>query len=69
MCDDFMKKLSKKLELKIEEFTLSRLIEFKINKEMDMSLRGIDRRGLPHSFFKSVSVSYNDEKAQKKLKG
>ena len=36
---------------------------------MDMVFRGIDPRGVPFSFFKNVSVAYNDEKAYKNLKG
>ena len=31
--------------------------------------RGIDSRGVPHSFFKEVSVAYDKEEAYKKLKG
>ena len=69
LCDDFMKRLAKKLELKVEQFVLSRLIEFKKNKENDILFRGIDRRGVPFSFFKEVGVSYDNEKAYKKLKG
>lgn len=60
LCDDFMKRLMKKLEIKVEEFVLTRLIEFKLNKEMDIVFRGIDTRGVPFSFFKAVSVAFNN---------
>ena len=32
LCDNFMKKLAEKLELKIEEFLLTRYISFILNK-------------------------------------
>lgn len=69
MCDDFMKLLAAEMQLQIEEFTLTRYIQFNLNKEFEMSFRGMDPRGVPFSFLKEVSVAFNKEKSYKALKG
>lgn len=48
---------------------LTRLLHFELNKEMDMVFRGVDSRGIPFSYLKTVSVAFNDEKRYKPLKG
>lgn len=52
LCDDFMKMLMPKLKVKVEDFILHRLIEFTVNKDGEMEFRGIDRRGIPFTYFK-----------------
>lgn len=56
LCDDVMKRLAAKLELKVKDFILKRLIDFKISQGEDLHFRGIDFRGVPFSFFKTVSA-------------
>jgi NAD-dependent SIR2 family protein deacetylase len=36
LCDDVMKRLAAKMELKVREFILKRLISFKISKENEL---------------------------------
>jgi hypothetical protein len=67
MCDDVMKRLTAKLNLKIRPFTLNRLINFTPVEE-GVSFRGVDSRGVPFTFFKSVSVKLDKGKAEP-LKG
>jgi len=69
LCDDVMKRLAAKLELKVKDFTLERLINFKLNKNQELEFRGVDHRNVPFSFFKGVSVTYDKEKVAKKIKG
>jgi hypothetical protein len=52
LCDDVMKKLVNKLELKVHKFVLHRQISFNLNKEKEICFRGVDHRGIPFSFFK-----------------
>jgi hypothetical protein len=47
-----MKKLAKKMELKIDEFVITRMIKFNLNKEMEMIFRGVDKLGRFHTFLK-----------------
>lgn len=54
LCDDVMKRLAAKLELKVRDFILKRLIDFKIGQGEELLFRGIDQRGVPFTFFKSV---------------
>jgi hypothetical protein len=68
LCDDVMRRLAAKLELKVRDFILKRLISFKISKENDLEFRGIDIREVPFTFFKSVSAKINGKPAQA-LKG
>lgn len=68
LCDDVMRRLAAKLELKVRDFILKRLISFKINKETDLEFRGIDIREVPFTFFKSVSAKIHGKPAQA-LKG
>jgi hypothetical protein len=58
LCDDVMKRLAAKMELKVKQFILKRLISFTLNKERKMEFRGIDWRAVPFTFFKSVSAKY-----------
>ena len=51
LCDDVMKRLAAKLELKVKDFILKRLIDFRISQGEDLYFRGIDVRGVPFSFF------------------
>lgn len=69
LCDDVMKRLAQKLTLKINDFVLYRQIQFKGNKEMQVSFRGVDQREIPFSFLKEVSVAYDGSKEYKKLVG
>lgn len=64
LCDDVMRRLVAKLQLKVQDFILKRLISFKISKETDLEFRGIDNRGVPFTFFKSVSVKSNGKPLQ-----
>ena len=68
LCDDVMRRLAAKMELKVRDFILKRLISFKISKENELSFRGIDVREVPFTFFKSVSAKINGKPAQT-LKG
>lgn len=63
LCDDVMRRLAAKLELKVRDFILKRLISFKINKENDLEFRGIDIREVPFTFFKSVFAKINGNPA------
>lgn len=63
LCDDVMRRLASKLELKVRDFILKRLISFKINKENDLEFRGIDVREVPFTFFKSVLAKINGKPA------
>lgn len=63
LCDDVMRRLAAKLELKVRDFILKRLISFKINKENDLEFRGIDIREVPFTFFKSVFAKINEKPA------
>lgn len=56
LCEDVMKLLVAKMELKVREFILKRFIEFKINPKKELEFRGIDRRGVPFSFFRRVTT-------------
>ena len=66
-----MTRLAKKMELKVRQFLLKRIINFKLNPKKELEFRGIDKRGVPFSFFKSVFVDYQDKKQikQEQLKG
>ena len=54
LCDEFMKKLSEKLELKIEQFLIRKLLKFTVNKKMETFIRGVDSRGLNYTLLKEV---------------
>jgi NAD-dependent SIR2 family protein deacetylase len=66
LCDDVMRRLAAQLQLKVRDFILKRLISFRIAKE-SLEFRGIDRRGVPFTFFKEVSAKTGNGK--EKLKG
>lgn len=65
LCDEFMKRLSEKLELKMEEFFIRKLIKFSINKEMQMNIRPIDPRGLSYTFLKEVQAFNHEDELMK----
>lgn len=69
LCDDVMKRLAKKLELKVRDFVLRRLINFKMNIKNELEFRGIDKRGVPFTFFKSVKAKKENEKVYTPVKG
>ena len=69
LCDDVMKRLAAKLELKVRDFILKRLIDFKISQGEDLYFRGIDKRGVPFTFFKSVSAKVGKNAKSVPLKG
>ena len=59
MCDDVMRRLAAAMKLKVSDFILKRLINFKINnKTNNLEFRGIDHRGVPYTFFKTVSIKH-----------
>lgn len=62
LCEDVMKRLAAKLELKVRDFILKRLISFSINPKKEMEFRGIDKRGIPFTFFKKVSCIEGEKK-------
>ena len=59
-----MEKLAKKMELKMEQFLLTRLIRFNMNKEMQLTFRGTDIRGFPYSFLKTVVVKSKEVRGE-----
>lgn len=69
LCDDVMKRLAAKLELKVRDFILKRLIDFRISQVEDLYFRGIDLRGVPFTFFKSVSAKIGKNGKRLPLKG
>lgn len=69
LCEDVMKRLAKKMELKVSHFILKRMINFRINARKEFEFRGIDKRGVPHSFFKNVLLEHGKEKKREQLKG
>lgn len=70
LCDDVMKRLAAKLQLKVRDFVLQRLISFNINpKTNNLEFRGIDVRGVPFTFFKSVSFQKLNENKGKVVAG
>ena len=56
-----MKRLAKKLDLKVRTFILKRLIQFHTTPNKQLEFRGIDRRGVPFSFFKKVSSKVGEK--------
>lgn len=50
-----MKRLAAKMELKVKDFILKRFINFRINPKKQLEFRGIDKSGIPFSFFKKVT--------------
>jgi hypothetical protein len=68
LCEDVIKRLAVKLDLKVRDFILRRLISFRINAKKEMEFRGIDKRGIPFSFFKKVSCK-EEEKKVGEIKG
>ena len=53
-----MMRVAKKMELKVMDFLLKRTISFRLNnKRKEYEFRGIDKRGVPYSFFYSVHVA------------
>lgn len=52
LCDDVMKRLAEKLTLKVKDFVLYRQIQFKTDKELKVTFRGVDQREIPFSFLK-----------------
>jgi hypothetical protein len=69
LCDDVMKRLAVKLELKVKDFILKRLIDFKIGQGEELHFRGIDQRGVPFTFFKSVFAKVEKNGKTLPLKG
>ena len=67
MCEDVMRKLAVQIELNVQEFILKRMINFRMNKSKEYEFRGIDKRGVPFSFFKTVTA--NSGGKMKELKG
>lgn len=57
------------MELKVNQFILKRLIDFRISKDHKMEFRGIDWRGVPFTFFKSVTVKFDKNGPSQILKG
>jgi hypothetical protein len=55
MCEDVMIRLAKKMELKVHDFILRRIVNFKVNSKHEFVFRGIDKRAVPFSFFKKVN--------------
>lgn len=66
-----MMRLAKKMELKVRQFVLQRMIHFKLNAKKELEFRGIDKRKVPFSFFKNITAITDDKKEQKRkdLKG
>lgn len=56
LCEDVIKRLAVKLDLKVRNFILKRLIDFKITPKKELEFRGVDKRGIPFSFFKQVTA-------------
>ena len=70
MCEDVMKRLAKKMELKVRDFILKRVISFKVTPKKEFEFRGMDKRGVPFSFFKKAFYIRGDKQATKEeLKG
>ena len=65
MCEDVMKKLAQKMELKVKDFILKRIINFKLNPKKELEFRGIDKRGVPFSFFKKVMLGVEKDTGKK----
>ena len=57
-CEDVMMRLAKKIELKVQDFLLKRLISFRLDKvRREYIFRGINEKGVPFSFFYSVHMA------------
>ena len=70
MCDDVMRRLAATMQLKVREFILRRLINFKVNNKTNtLEFRGVDQRGVPFTFFKAVSVKHGVNGNGDPLKG
>jgi len=70
MCEDVMKRLAKKMELKVRDFILKRIVNFSVTPKKEFEFRGIDKRGVPFSFFKKAYYVRADKQATKEeLKG
>ena len=52
----------------VRPFILRRLISFRLGKEGQVDFRGVDRRGVPFTFFKSVTAKVGAGKLEQ-LKG
>ena len=61
-CEDVMVLLAKRMELIVKDFILNRIINFKINEKSDFEFRGVDKRGIPFSFFQKVFAGFDGEK-------
>ena len=70
-CEDVMMMLAKKMELKVKDFILKRIISFKKNEMDDIDFRGVDKRGVPFSFFKRAYAGFDGENESERelLKG
>ena len=55
-CEDVITRLVEKMELRVREFILGRIINFKVSLKKEWEFRGIDSRNVPYSFFKKVLV-------------
>ena len=54
-----MIKLAQKLELKVKDFILERIISFQKNEMDNLEFRGVDKRGVPFSIFKRVHSGFD----------
>ena len=70
MCDDVMKRLAGVMNLKVKDFILRRLVNFKIDKKSNnLEFRGVDQRGVPFTFFKGITLKHGSNAQPHVLKG
>ena len=68
LCEVFIEKVMKKMEIQIPEFILTRSLSVRRtihNKKEGILFRGIDKDNCPYTIFKSITVSY--KKKEKKI--
>lgn len=62
LCDVFIEKVMKKMEIQIPEFILTRRLSVKrtvFNKKEGILLKGIDKDNCPYSIYKGITVGIN----------
>ena len=62
LCDVFIEKVMKKMEIDIPDFILTRRLsvkQTKVNKDIKILFKGIDKDGCHYSIFKSITVGFN----------
>ena len=55
-CEDVVSRLVQKMKLKVRDFVVKRIINFRLNDNKYFQFRGVDKRSVPFSFFRKVFV-------------